>query len=56
MRARAAALDALVEAGALALPAPVGELMDRELRALEARDAVEEELRRLKARLGEEQR
>lgn len=54
MQARAAAIDALVAGAALALPAAGGDQVERELGAIEARAAVDQELRALKARLEEE--
>lgn len=49
MQARAAAIDALVGGATLALPAIGGDPVERELRAAEAHDAVEDELQKLKA-------
>ena len=50
MQARASAIDALIESGALALSGPVGDHVERQLREIEAREAVEAELAALKAR------
>lgn len=54
LQARASAIDALVETGALALPGG-SDAVERELRALAAGKAVEEELAALKAQLGQPQ-
>ena len=48
MQVRASAIDALVESGALALPGAIGDQVERELRQLAQRRAVDEELARLK--------
>lgn len=48
MQVRATAIDALVESGALAMPGVIGDQVERELRQLALRRAVDEELARLK--------
>ena len=51
MRARASALDTLLDAGSLTLPGPGGDSVERELRQLSAAGAVDDELATLKAQL-----
>jgi phage shock protein A len=48
MQVRASAIDALVESGVLALPGVIGDQVERELRQLALRRAVDDELARLK--------
>ncbi|SRR5581483_1234306 len=51
MRARASAIDALIEVGALTGPLGTGDPVDRELRELAAAKAVDDELAALKAKV-----
>ena len=49
MRSRAVAIDGLIEGGALAMPLGGNDALDRELRELAAKQAVDEELAALRA-------
>ncbi|MCH7574979.1 MAG: PspA/IM30 family protein [Candidatus Marinimicrobia bacterium] len=53
MLARASAIDGLIDSGSLELPTGGGDLVERELREITAKSAVEEELAALKAEQGQ---
>ena len=55
MLARASAIEALTESGALGFSVGGGDIVERELRELAAEKAVEEELNALKAQMNQEQ-
>ena len=55
MQARAAALDALMDPGALSLPLGGGDKVERELREIASGQAIEDQLAALKLQLGQGQ-
>lgn len=52
MQARASAIDALIESGSLATPIGGGDLVERELKQIEASKSIEDELAALRKELG----